>query len=329
MSSIENNSDSIHSADSNSKSTKEWQLIEKMVMSLGQENTRARRWGIFFKLLMFAYLFFAIFLFMPREVSRPVVTSAHTALVDINGVIAEREEANADSIVTGLRDAFEAKASKSVLMRINSPGGSPVQSDFVFQEARRLNSLYPEKKLYAVITDIGASGAYYIAASADEIYANESSLVGSIGVIMGGGFGFEQALQKLGIERRLVTAGEHKSIMDPFLPVNEFERQHVQNMLNGVHQQFIDSVKLGRGDRLKEDKTTFSGLFWNGKDALNLGLVDGFGSPGYVAREIIGYEEIVDYTVRPNPVEALLGRLGAEATKTLASLFGDYGTYIQ
>lgn len=306
--------------------SKEWSLVEKLVMSLGKEQTRARRWGIFFKLLTFAYLFVVLFLFMPREVNSPVVGSAHTALVDVSGVIAEGEEANADSIVLGLRDAFKAKASKSIILRINSPGGSPVQSAYVFDEIRRLRVLYPEKKLYAVITDIGASGAYYIAAAADEIYANESSLVGSIGVIMGGGFGFEKAMEKLGVERRLITAGEHKGVMDPFSPVDEFEKKHVQSMLDGVHKQFIDSVKLGRGDRLQDDPTLFSGLFWNGVDAQALGLVDGFGSPGYVAREVIGYEEIVDYTVRPNPFETLLGRLGAQLSQSLAAVFGDYGT---
>ncbi len=310
-------------------SDKEWKLIEKLVMSLGQEQTRARRWGIFFKLLTFAYLFFVIFLFMPKEVGKPVVSGAHTALIDVSGVIAEDQMASADSIVSGLRHAFEAKASKSIILRINSPGGSPVQSAYVFDEVRRLRSIYPEKKLYAVITDIGASGAYYIAASADEIYVNESSLVGSIGVIMGGGFGFAKTLDKLGIERRLITAGEHKSVMDPFLPVDQFEKQHVQAMLDGVHQQFIDSVKLGRGDRIKNDPSIFSGLYWNGKDALALGLVDGFGSPGYVAREVIGYEEIVDYTIRPNPFESLMERLGAEITQSVSAVFGEYGTVMR
>ena len=311
---------------SEAKNNKEWKLIEKMIMSLGQEQTRSRRWGIFVKLLTFTYLFFAIYMFMPKEVHAPVISSAHTALIDIKGVIADGEEANADSVVSGLKSAFEARASKSILLRINSPGGSPVQSAYIFDEVRRLRALYPEKKLYAVITDIGASGAYYIAASADEIYANESSLVGSIGVIMGGGFGFEKTLKKLGVERRLITSGEHKSVMDPFLPVDEFEKKHVENMLSGVHQQFINSVKLGRGDRLKDNAELFSGLYWNGLDAKELGLIDGFGSPGYVAREIIGYEEIVDYTVRPNPFEALLGRFGAEVTRSLGALIGEYGT---
>ena len=312
--------------EANNNNNKEWKLIEKMIMSLGQEQTRSRRWGIFFKLLTFTYLFFAIYLFIPKEVQAPVINSAHTALIDIKGVIADGQEVNADNVVSGLKNAFEARASKSILLRINSPGGSPVQSAYIFNEILRLRALFPEKKLYAVITDIGASGAYYIAASADEIYANESSLVGSIGVIMGGGFGFEKALAKLGVERRLVTAGKHKSVMDPFLPVKEYEQKHVQNMLNGVHQQFINSVKLGRGDRLKDNPEMFSGLFWNGVDAKELGLIDGFGSPGYVAREIIGYEEIVDYTVRPNPFEAILGRIGSEVTRSLGALMGEYGT---
>ena len=306
-----------------SPSRPEWKLIEKLLQSANKEQKTTRRWGIFFKFLTFAYLFFILTVLLPKDLpGGPSVSGGHTALVDVQGVISDAEDASADNIVTGLRAAFEAKESKSVVMRINSPGGSPVQSDYVFREIRRLKEQYPDKKLYAVITDVGASGAYYIAAAADEIYANPSSIVGSIGVIMGGGFGFEGLMGKLGVERRVVKSGAHKDLLDPFSPVKDFQQEHMQRMLDGVHREFIDSVKAGRGDRLKEDPDLFSGLFWNGRDALELGLVDAFGSAGYVAREIIKFEEIVDYTIRPSPVDAIFDRLGVKIGSTIAQQVG-------
>ncbi|PCJ19026.1 MAG: signal peptide peptidase SppA [Gammaproteobacteria bacterium] len=303
----------------------EWQLIEKLLQSAQSEKKSTRRWGIFFKLLTFSYLFFILAIFVSKQMpSAPGagVNEGHTALVDVHGVISEAEDASADNITSGLRAAFEAENSKSIIMRINSPGGSPVQSDYVFNEIQRLKEKHPEKKLYAVITDVGASGAYYIAAAADEIYANPSSIVGSIGVIMGGGFGFEGLMGKLGVERRTVKAGAHKDLLDPFSPVKGFQQKHMQSMLDGVHEEFINSVKSGRGDRLKDDPLLFTGLFWNGRDALELGLVDAFGSAGYVAREIIEVEKIVDYTVRPSPVDAIFDRLGVSIGGTIAQQLG-------
>lgn len=292
--------------------SKEWMLIEKTMQRALDEQAKSRRWGIVFKALTFLYLFFVLIAFWNPggiKADMPNRNKDHTALIDISGPIMDGSEANADSIVSGLRDAFEAKHSKAVLLRINSPGGSPVQSGFVYDEIKRLRKEYPEKKLYASITDIGASGAYYIASAADEIYADKASLVGSIGVISEG-FGFTGIMDKVGIERRVITSGENKAFMDPFSPMSEKHKEFFKSVLGVVHQQFIDSVKNGRGDRLKVDKDTFSGLIWTGEQAIKIGLIDGLGSPGYVAREVVGYEDIVNYSISPSPVEQLLNRLG-------------------
>ncbi|KZZ33060.1 S49 family peptidase, partial [Oleiphilus sp. HI0086] len=219
----------------------------------------------------------------------------YTALVNLEGVIASGEEANADFLVTGLRAAFEAEGTQAVVLRINSPGGSPVQSGYVYDEIKRLRGLYPETPLYAVISDIGASGAYYIAAAADKIYADKASLVGSIGVVASG-FGFVDTMKKLGVERRLYTAGAHKGFLDPFSDEKGDEVEFWESVLNTTHQQFIAKVKEGRGERLKVDEEIFSGLIWSGEQALEKGLVDGLGSAGYVAREVVGAEEIIDFT---------------------------------
>lgn len=311
---------------SDGPSGREWKLIEKLLHSSLSEQKKARRWGIFFKLLTFAYLFVVMFMLVPRDMSSPPMASEkHTALVNVNGMIAEGQEASADYVVSGLREAFEAKNAASVVLRINSPGGSAVQSDYVYREIARLKEKYSDKKVYAVITDMGASGAYYIAAAADEIYANPSSIVGSIGVIMGAGFGFEELIEKIGVERRTIKAGKHKDLLDPFSPVDEFQTEHMQNMLDGVHQEFIDSVKKGRGDRLKQDPLIFSGLFWNGRDALDLGLIDGYASAGQLAREVIKAEEIVDYTVRPSPFENFVERFGVKMGAAMMQAFAEYG----
>ncbi len=276
-----------------------------------KEQRRARRWGIFFKLLGFGYLFLIIFsLGGWGKAERGLGTERHTALVDVIGIIADGENARADFVVSGLRSAFENKNSAAVILRINSPGGSPVQASYINREITRLREKYPDKPLYAVISDICASGGVFAAAAADKIYANESSIVGSIGVRMDG-FGFVESIDKLGIERRLMTAGEHKALLDPFSPVNPFEKQHVQTLLDEIHEEFISVVKAGRGDRLKEDPDLFSGLFWTGTRALELGLVDGIGSAGSVAREVVGAEEIVDYTYKEDLFERFANRIGS------------------
>ncbi len=299
---------------------KEWRLIEKMLMNSVSEQKKARRWGIFFKFLTFAYLFLLLIIMVRPGFDSGVglSSSPHTALIDIQGVVAASEDANADLIVGSLRKAFEEEQAKAIVLRINSPGGSPVQAGYIYDEIVRLRLEYPDKKVYAVIADIGASGGYYIAAAADEIYADKASLVGSIGVTASG-FGFVETMDKLGVERRIFTAGEHKTFLDPFLPVNEDERVFWQEVLNTTHRQFIEQVENGRGERLKKgDPLLYSGVVWSGEQALELGLVDGLGSSSYVAREIVGYKDIVNYTARPNRLDELFNKLGTSLGKGVA-----------
>ena len=302
---------------------REWErdVINRLAFAALNEQRRARRWSVFFKSLFFVYLFVLLF-YVPSDWSGGAITTGkHTALVELDGVIAANTPANADNIVTGLRRAFKDKNTQGIILRINSPGGSPVQAGYVYDEIRRLREKYPDTKLYAVVTDICASGGYYIAAAADEIYADKASIVGSIGVLMDG-FGFVDTLKKVGAERRLMTAGEHKGILDPFSPLKADEVQHVQNLLDGIHRQFIDAVKKGRGDRLSDDPRLFSGLFWNGDESVKLGLVDGLGSSSYVAREIIGAEKIVDYTTRPDYFERFADRIGAAMARVMEKNLG-------
>ncbi len=302
--------------------SKEWKLIEKTVSQLGVEQRRSRRWGIFFKLLTFVYLFLLLIV-MSEGLGPGKLSDAEqfTALVDVRGVIADEERASADFIVGGLRAAFEAVGTQAVVLRINSPGGSPVQAGYVYDEIKRLRKLHPEKPVYAVITDIGASGAYYIAAAADQIYADKSSLVGSIGVVASG-FGFVETMEKLGVERRLYTSGKHKAFLDPFSEEKSDEVEFWRGVLNKTHEQFIAKVKEGRGERLKVTEDTFSGLIWNGEQALGIGLIDGLGSAGFVARDVVGAEEIVDFTPQPDPFERFTKSLGMAAGSALAKVMG-------
>ncbi|MFK0087708.1 S49 family peptidase [Pseudomonas sp. NPDC090755] len=312
----------------NNEEQKSWKLLEKTLLAGVQEQRRARRWGIFFKLLTFVYLFGLLALFTPlmdmdKAASRSV---SHTALVEVRGMIADQEPASADNIVSGLRDAFKDSKTKAVILRINSPGGSPVQSGYIYDEIRRLRAEYPAIKLYAVISDLGASGAYYIASAADQIYADKASLVGSIGVTAAG-YGFVGTMEKLGVERRTYTAGEHKAFLDPFQPQKPEETAFWQGVLETTHKQFIASVKQGRGDRLKdkEHPELFSGLIWSGEQALALGLVDGLGSAGYVAREVVGEKELVDFTVEESPFDRFSKRLGTSIAERLALWMGFQG----
>lgn len=297
----------------------ERQTIEKLAFAALEEQRKARRWGLFFKLFLAGYLLLLLLL-TQLDFAAVGMSSRHTALVNLEGVIEADGDANADSVITSLRAAFENSATAGVILRTNSPGGSPVQAGYINDEIKRLREKHPETPLYAVITDMCASGCYYAVAGADKIYASKGSIVGSIGVLMDG-FGFEEAMKKLGIERRLLTAGEHKGILDPFSPLDAQSRRHAQGMLNEIHQQFIDVVKRGRGDALKGGKELFSGLFWTGEQARKLGLIDEFGSAGYVAREVIGAEDIVDYTVQPQFFDRFAKRLGASVAKVLAAEF--------
>lgn len=301
-------------------------LVERLASDALIERRRARRWGIFFKLLGFGYLLaLALALFPDLWSETTGSVKDHTALVELDGVIAADEKASADNVVTGLRDAFEDKHTKAVILRINSPGGSPVQSSDIHKEILRLREKYPDIPLYAVVSDICASGGYYVAAAADKIYVNESSIIGSIGVLMNS-FGFVDAMNELGIERRLMTAGDHKGILDPFSPLTEFDKEHAAGLLDSLHETFIDAVKSGRGDRLKgDDAQLFSGLFWSGREGIELGLADALGSAGYVAREVVGVEEMVDFTAKGDPLERLAKRFGAAAGEALGRVSGFSG----
>ena len=306
---------------------KSWKLLEKTLLAGVQEQRRSRRWGIFFKSLTFLYLITALFLFTPLMSFEAASRSEnHTALIEVQGMIADNEPASADNIVGSLRAAFEDSKTKGVILRINSPGGSPVQSGYIADEIRRLRAEKPAIKVYAVITDLGASGAYYIASAADQIYADKASLVGSIGVTAAG-FGFVGNMDKLGVDRRTYTSGEHKAFLDPFQPQKADETAFWQGVLDTTHRQFIASVKLGRGDRLKdkEHPELFSGLVWTGEQALPLGLIDGLGSASYVARDVIGEKEMVDYTVKESPFDRFSKKLGASVAQQIAMWAGFNG----
>jgi protease-4 len=303
----------------------ERELLNRMVMATVAENRKSRRWGIFFKFLTFAYLFIilAMFLWSDRLKVDQIKASEHTALINVKGLISSETKASADKVVTALREAFKDKKTKGIILRMNTPGGSPVQSRYINREIVRLKEKHPDIPVYAVVSDICASGGYYIAAAADKIYADEGSLVGSIGVLING-FGFVDVMQQLGIERRLLTAGENKGLLDPFSFLEQSDKSHVQQMLDQLHNQFIETVKEGRGDRLKVEQhpEIFSGLFWSGEEALKLGLIDEFGSSSFVAREVIGAEEIVDFTQKEEVWDRLARNLGAGAASVFASMIG-------
>ncbi|MCE1169839.1 S49 family peptidase [Azovibrio restrictus] len=296
----------------------ERKTLEKLAFAALSEQKARRRWGIFFKLVGFAYLAAVLVAVMDwAPSSEPASSERHTALINVYGAIEAKGEVSADKINAALQSAFEDKNTAGVLLRINSPGGSPVQSGIIFDEMRRLKAKHPDIPLYAVVEDLCASGGYYIAAGADKIYVNKASIVGSIGVLMNG-FGFTGAMEKLGVERRLLTAGENKGFLDPFSPVNPAQKAHVEAMLGAIHQQFIDVVKLGRGKRLQETPDMFSGLVWTGEQSIKLGLADELGTVDSVARDVIKAEKLVDYSVKENLAERFAKRLGADA----ASGFG-------
>lgn len=295
------------------QNTEGWEksVLEKLAFSAIDEQKKARRWGIFFKFLTFAYLSAALAMVVyPRFEAEISADKAHVAVVDVLGMILEGEAADADTVIEGLRDAVKDKNTKGIILNINSPGGSAVQSAYIYDEIRRQKQLHPDMPIVAVVGDMCASGGYYVASASDKIYVSPASLIGSIGVVMNG-FGFSNVLEKLGVERRLLTAGEHKAFLDPFSPVNQTEAKHMQSLLDQVHQQFIAAVKQARGDRLKETPDMFSGLIWNGEDGVKLGLADGFGSVDSVARDVLGVEETLNFTHQERLVDRLVGKFGA------------------
>jgi len=297
--------------------------LEKLLFATLKEQKRKRRWGIVFKLLFFTYLFIILAIIWPSSNTLPTPSKGknHIGLIDIRGVIEENGASNAENVIESLQDAFKDKNTQAVILHINSPGGSPVQASEIYNEVTHLKTKYPKIKVYAVCGDLCASAAYFIASSADQIYANQASLVGSIGVLMDG-FGFVDTIKKIGVERRLITSGSHKGFLDPFTPEKPDEVKFAQGLLDDVHQQFIDAVKKGRGARLKETPEIFSGLIWTGQQSLPLGLVDGFGSVNSVARDVIKNKSIVDYTIKPGLFQQLSDRMGASFGKEIGSELG-------
>lgn len=300
----------------------EREVLEKMLMTAVDEQRRTRRWGMFYKLTLLAYIGIALLMFAhPFKDGGAIVDKDHTAVVDVVGIIMEGTETNADAVIDGLQAAAKDHHTKGIVLRMNSPGGSPVQSAYIYDEVRRIKQEHPELPIHAVVEDLCASGCYYVAAATDKIFVNPSSVVGSIGVIMNG-FGFVETLNKLGVERRVMTAGAHKALLDPFSPANPEERQHVQGVIDNVHQLFIDAVKQGRGERLKENPDLFTGLVWSGAQSIPLGLADAVGTTRSVAKDVIGAEELVNFTPQETLMDRLAQRMGASAGTALHSLIG-------
>ena len=299
-------------------------MLERLAFASLKEQRASRRWKIFTRLAWLGFFMALAWVLLLRAAPTTDTTSAHTAVVEIKGEIASGADAGAEAVVAALRSAFEDEGAQAVVLLINSPGGSPVQAGIINDEILRLKAKH-SKPVYAVVEEACASAAYYIAVGADKIFVDKASIVGSIGVLMDG-FGFTGLMDKLGVERRLLTAGENKGFLDPFSPMNDAQRAQAQVMLDTIHQQFIGVVKKGRGDRLKETPETFSGLFWSGEQAVQLGLADQLGSLDYVARDIVKAEDIVDYTRRENVAERLAKRFGAaageSALRTLKSVPG-------
>src|SRR5712691_1188101 len=279
-------------------------VIETLATAALKEQRRARRWGIFFKLLGFAYLTLLVLLVLDWRGHDGLTSGKHTALVDVVGVIDPKGDASADRVTEALQNAFKNKNTQGVILRINSPGGSPVQAGIIYDEIRRLRGIYPNVPMYAVV---------------DKIYVDKASIIGSIGVIMDG-WGFTGTMEKLGVERRALTSGENKAFLDPFSPVGEKQKRHAQSMLDEIHKQFIDVVKKGRGKRLKESSDMFSGLLWTGARSIELGLSDGLGSVDFVAREVIKAEDIFDYTKKQDFTERFAKRFGAAMASALAKV---------
>ena len=307
-------------SDGNNDVNWERKVLEKLALEALAEQRRGRRWGIFFKALGFGYL--AILLVVALDLGKgdSVADGAkYTALVELQGVIKAKGDANAEHVISGLQAAFEDKHTAGVILRINSPGGSPVQSGIINDEMRRLRAKYPAIPLHVVVEDVCASGGYYVAAAADKIYVDKASIVGSIGVLMDG-FGFTGTMEKLGVERRLLTAGESKGFLDPFSPQNEHHKDHAKQMLGEIHQQFIDVVRKGRGKRLKETPDMFSGLMWSGAKSIELGLADGYGTVDSVARDVINAAEVRDFSVKQNFAEKFAKQFGANMAESVANV---------
>jgi protease IV len=295
-------------------------VLERLATDGLREQRLARRWGIFFKLLTFGFLFLILLAALGAWTGgERLCLDKCTAMVEIQGELDATGRASAENVIAGLQAAFKNKGTQGVVLRINSPGGSPVQAGEINDEIRRLRGKYPDTPIYAVVEEICASGAYYVAVAADRIYVDKASLVGSIGVIMDG-FGFVGAMDKLGIERRALTAGENKAFLDPFSPMSSNQKEYAQQMLGEIHQQFIKVVKEGRGSRIKDSPELFSGLVWSGTRSIELGLTDALGSVRSVARDVVKAEDIVDFTVQENVAERVARKFGAAMGRSLAAM---------
>ncbi len=318
---MENLPDYSGSKKSSESSNWEREVLEKLAFAALNEQRKVRRWNVFFKGLLFAYLTLAVGLAIYPKLGIDGTDSGkeHTAVIDLVGVIAEDQNANAKAIIEGLRDAVKDKSTKGIILHANSPGGSPVQSADVYAEIRSIKKEHPNLPIYTVVSDMCASGCYYIAAASDKIFVNQASIIGSIGVLMDG-FGFVNVMDKLGVERRLLTAGAHKAMLDPFSPIKETETEYMRGLLNEVHQQFITAVRNGRGERLKETEDMFSGLVWTGESSLKLGIADALGNDDYVAKEIIGAKKLVNFTQEELLIDRLAGKLGAHFEHALKSV---------
>jgi protease IV len=298
-------------------------VLERLATAGLREQTRARRWGIFFKLVALGLVLLIVFAALGVWSSgERLCLDKCTAMVDLQGEIDATGRSSAENVIAGLQAAFRNKGTQGVVLRINSPGGSPVQAGEINDEIGRLRGKYPDTPIYAVVEEICASGAYYVAVAADKIYVDKASLVGSIGVIMDG-FGFVGAMDKLGIERRALTAGENKAFLDPFSPMSPKQREYAQQMLGEIHQQFIAVVKAGRGNRIKDSPELFSGLVWNGTRSIELGLTDALGSVRSVARDVVKAEDIVDFTVQENVAERVARKFGAAMGRSFAATAGE------
>lgn len=310
--------DSQQSSAQNAAQDTQWHrdTIEKLATSALSEQKKSRRWNIFFKCLTYLFLFIILFYALGWMSNSKKSLGAHTALIEVAGVIEAGGAVNADSFMNSLHDAYDDKNTKGIILRINSPGGSPVQAGIINDEIGRQKMLHPTIPVYAVVEDICASGGYYIAVAADKIYVDKASIVGSIGVLMDG-YGFTEVMKKVGVERRLMTAGENKGMLDPFSPINPKQQALAQTMLNEIHEQFKAVVRKGRGSRLKETPETFSGLFWSGEQGIKLGLADELGSADYVAREVIKQETIVDFTYQDDFASRIAKRIGASTSEAI------------
>ncbi|MCZ6579350.1 MAG: S49 family peptidase [Gammaproteobacteria bacterium] len=296
-------------------------IVQKLAFAAINEQRRARRWRIFFTSLFFLYVTVVGFMLIDSGASKSSAEGKHTALVKLSGIIASGEKAGAENVIMGLKSAFEDEDTAGVILEINSPGGSPVQSAYIYDEIKRLRSEHESIPLYVVVADIAASGGYFVAAAADQIYVNKSSLVGSIGVRMDS-FGAVDLMKKMGVERRLLLAGKNKGLADPFLPEDPLQKAHLQQMLDEVHNHFIDAVRQGRGDRISQQDDLFSGLIWTGEKAIELGLVDEYGTTQTVARDVIEAETIVNFTPRGGLIEQIVDRLGVSISRQIQAYFG-------